>query len=259
MEPSEIKAAAELLSYNRLALRRLEGLPPHLTPADENDAYAIQAEVNDRLAAAFGPRTGWKIGCTTSTMRRFLSIAQPCAGEMFRRFMLPSIAEVPRRCFVRPGVECEIAVELAKPLAGRTREEVADCVWAVQASIEIVDDRYEDYAGLGVRTLIADNFFNAGCVLGPPVTAWRELDLAALEGGMWVNGTKIGGGRGADILGHPLEALAWLARRLAQLGREVPAGAVVTLGSLVQTAWVSQGDNVEIEIGGLGAARVRFV
>lgn len=259
MDPSKIKAAAEQLSFNRLALQRLDRLPPDLTPAGEDEAYAIQEAVNDRIEAAFGQRAGWKIGCTTPTMQRFLKIAQPCAGELFRRFTLPSPAEIPHRCFVRPGVECEIAVELASPLRGGTAREVAGCVGAVMASIELVDDRYVDYPSLDVHSLIADDFFNAGCVLGAPVTSWRELDLALIGGGMWVNGTKMGAGRGGDILGHPLEALAWLSRRLGELGREAPAGSVVTLGSLVQTAWVGRGDRVEIDVDGLGEARVSFL
>src|SRR5262249_43048821 len=160
----------------------------------------------------FGRRAGWKIGCTTPTMQRYLKIDQPCAGEMFERFLLRGEREVPHRCFVRPGVECEIAVELARPLG--PGEPVAAAVGAVMASIEPVDDRYVDYPSLDVHTLIADDFFNAGCVLGEPARNWHNLDLASLAGGMWVNGMKAGSGRGADILGHPLDALAWLAGRL---------------------------------------------
>ena len=256
MEASKIKAAAELLSESRLGLERFERLPEELTPADEASAYAIQRAVNDRLEAAFGRRGGWKIGCTTQTMQRYLGIDQPCAGEMFERFLLASERELPRGCMVRPGVECEIAVELAGP---PDPQEPGAAVAAVMASIEIVDDRYRDYRSLDVHTLIADDFFNAGCVLGERVRNWHNLDLAAIGGGMWVNGTKFGAGRGADILGHPLNALAWIARRWRELDIEVEAGTVVTLGSLVQTVWVEQGDRVEIEIEGLGTAAVRLV
>jgi 2-keto-4-pentenoate hydratase len=258
VDPAKIKAAADILAESRLGLQRLDRLPDGLVPPDEATAYAVQQEVNARIEAAFGRPGGWKIGCTTATMQRYLQIGQPCAGEMFDRFILPSGGEVPRRCFVRPGVECEIAVELKSTLAGTTPAEVAGCVGAVMASIEIVDDRYEDYRELDVHTLIADDFFNAGCVLGEPVGAWERLDLAGIGGAMWVDGMKIGAGRGGDILGHPLKALAWLSRRLGELGRAAEAGSVVTLGSLVQTAWVERGQLVEIEVEGLGEARIRF-
>lgn len=256
MDATKIKDAAELLSESRLALERFDSLPPELAPADEMTAYAIQRAVNDRLEAAFGPRGGWKIGCTTLTMQRYLGISQPCAGEMFERFILGSERELPRGCMVRPGVECEIAVELSGP---PDPQDPKAAVAAVMASIEIVDDRYRDYRSLDVHTLIADDFFNAGCVLGERVRNWHNLDLAAIGGGMWVNGTKFGVGRGADILGHPLNALAWIARRWRELGVQPAAGTVVTLGSLVQTVWVDRGDRIEAEIEGLGTAALRLV
>ena len=105
------------------------------------------------------------------------------------------------------------------------------------AAIEVVDDRYEDYRALDVPTLIADDFFNAACVLGVPVAAWRDLDLAALRGRMSINGADVGTGRGGDILGHPLEALAWLANALVARGSCLESGEFV-LGSVVETRWV---------------------
>ena len=76
---------------------------------------------------------------------------------------------------------------------------------------------------------------------------------------MRVNGSEIGRGVGADILGHPLEALAWLANLLATQKRSIMAGEFVTLGRVVQTHWVTPGDVVEIEIEGLGPASVEFL
>ena len=127
------------------------------------------------------------------------------------------------------------------------------------ASIEVVDDRYADWRTIGTPTLIADDFFNAGVVLGSPVRDWRRLDLAALAGRMLINGVEVGRGVGADILGHPLDALAWLADNMASRGRALKAGEFVTLGSLVATNWVAAGDEVLIEVEGLGEARATFV
>ncbi|MGH6943622.1 MAG: 2-keto-4-pentenoate hydratase, partial [Geminicoccaceae bacterium] len=164
--------------------------------------------------------------------------------------------------FLCAGVECEIAVRLAEDLPARdtpyTRDVVASAVGAVMAAIEVVDDRYLDYRSVDVPTLIADDFFNAGCVLAPPVESWRELDLAGLRGRMWINRREVGQGRGGDVLGHPLEALAWLANSSALRGRHPRAGEIVLLGSVVQTVWVEAGDLVEVEIEDLGQVSVRF-
>ena len=126
------------------------------------------------------------------------------------------------------------------------------------AAIEIVDDRYVDYKKLDTPTLIADDFFNAGAVLGPAAEHWDELNLASLGGRMRINGEGVGQGGCADILGHPLNALAWLANTFNARGRSLHAGDIVLLGSIVQTRWLDAGDVVEVEIDGLGKAKASF-
>jgi 2-oxo-3-hexenedioate decarboxylase/2-keto-4-pentenoate hydratase len=105
---------------------------------------------------------------------------------------------------------------------------------------------------LGVPSLIADNFFNAGCVLGAPVKKWRALDLANLAGTAFVDGRPVGKGTGAMVLGHPLDALAWLANAFAHRGRPLRAGCFVLLGSLVATQWLRPGEQFRVEIESLG-------
>jgi 2-oxo-3-hexenedioate decarboxylase/2-keto-4-pentenoate hydratase len=110
-----------------------------------------------------------------------------------------------------------------------------------------------------VPTLVADDFFNAGCVLGPPVTRWRDLDLPALDGVTRLNGTEVGRGQGRAVMGHPLEALAWLANLRARLGLPgLRAGEFVLLGSVVETRWAEPGDEVSVAIEGLGEVRATF-
>ena len=160
------------------------------------------------------------------------------------------------------GVECEIAVRLHRDLpadeAPYDRRMVTDAVATCMAAIEIVDDRYVDYTALNAPTLIADDFFGAGCVLGTPHSDWQALDLAAIAAAMRVNGHEIGSGTGAQVMGHPFEALAWLANTLARRGRALRKDQIVLTGSIVETQWVARGDHVLVEIDGLGIAEAAF-
>ena len=118
---------------------------------------------------------------------------------------------------------------------------VADAVGACMAAIEVVDDRYLDYRALDTPTLVADDFFNAACVLG------RRSRVGARSTSRRCRAhddqrAEVGSGRGGDILGHPLEALAWLANALASRGQFLKAREFVLLGSMVETRWVEQGD-----------------
>ena len=263
VEPAAIERAAALIRVARLGRVPLDVLPADCRPSDEDEAYRVQEALNRQLTAAGeGPLAGHKIGCTTPVMQAFLNIPNPCAGEVFGRTVSLGHGTFRTADFLHVGVECEIAVQLAADLDGRGGQgqgRLEDAVGAVMASIEIVDDRYRDYPTLGTPTLIADDFFNAGCVLGEPVRDWRRLDLAAIAGRMLINGEEVGVGHGADILGHPFEALAWLAGSLSDRGRTLRAGEFVSLGSVVATKWVAPGDDVRIELDGLGEARATFV
>jgi 2-oxo-3-hexenedioate decarboxylase/2-keto-4-pentenoate hydratase len=263
MEAQAIDETAALLCEARLGRARFAGLPDGRRPVDEAEAYAIQDALHRKLVAAGrGPLVGYKIGCTTAVMQRFLGIDSPCAGGVLQPGVQRREGSFRHADFLRVGVECEIAVALARDLpasaAPYDRHNVGDAVGACMAAIEVVDDRYEDYRALDPLTLVADDFFHAGCVLGEPVQKWRELDLPALSGRMTINGAEVGSGQGKDVLGHPLSALAWLANLGAAHDRSLRAGAFVLLGSVVETRWLAAGDRVEIAIQSLGTASARF-
>jgi 2-keto-4-pentenoate hydratase len=83
-------------------------------------------------------------------------------------------------------------------------------------------------------------------------------DLLKVAGRALVNGAEAGRGTGADVLGHPHNALAWLANHLAAEGKGLHAGQIVLTGSLVKTLWLNAGDKVAIELEGLGKVRAEF-
>ena len=262
MTPLAINQAVALYVAARHRRQKIVVLPEDCRPATLDEAYAVQAALNDRLGETHGAVCGRKIGCTTPVMQRYLEIAHPCAGALYERRTMSAPATVKYADHWRPGVECEIAVRLGQPLTADAapfdRAAVADAVVACMAAIEIVDDRYDDFRALDTPTLIADDFFSAGAVLGSPVTTWREVDLAAAGGTMTINGAAVGAGTGADVMGHPFEALTWLANHEAASGRPLQTGDVVLTGSVVETKWVEPGDTVRVEIEGLGEASVTF-
>lgn len=258
---TDIEAAAEVL-----ARARLDG-PPTPVPAKDwgpqtvADGYRVQAAVHRRLGPqGYGRMVGHKIGCTTKVMQAYLRIDHPCAGEVFQSTVFRGSAELPLKRFHRIGVECEIAARLSEDLVDGpfTRDSVAGAVGALMAGIELVDDRYESFPDFTAPVLIADDFFNAGVVLGPEVVDWRSLDLATIEGVMEIDGEEVGRGVGSDILGHPLAALAWLAEHRADLGLPLRAGEFVMLGSVVKTVHFEAPARVRISFEGLSEASVRF-
>src|SRR5262249_29613214 len=249
--------AIALARRNRAPLAALD-----VPPADEAEGYRIQRALHDLMLPHVGELVGYKIGCTSQVMQEYMGIDHPCGGGVFQKGVHDSGAKLAASDYVRVGVECEIAVWLKRDLsAGEapfTAEWVGEAVSAYAPAIEIVDDRYVKWEQLGAPTLIADDFFAAGCVLGQAVERASVPDLRTITGRVILNGEEAAKGTGADVLGHPHNALAWLANHLAAEGKGLHAGQLVLTGSLVKTLWLNAGDHVRMELEGLGEVEATF-
>jgi 2-keto-4-pentenoate hydratase len=255
-------AAAQAIAAARRSRTPLKPLAAELAPRTEADGYRIQEALRDLLAADFGAPVGYKIGCTSAVMQHYLDIPHPCGGSVFTKGVHGSGVSLRHSDFVRVGVECEIAVRLARDLTSSqapfSADAVAHAIESYLPAIEIVDDRYMDWQSIGAPTLIADDFFAAACVLGTPVARSAAPDLLEVAGRAVINGVEVGRGTGADVLGHPHHALAWLANHLAARGKSLRAGEIVLTGSLVKTIWLTAGDTVLMELAGLGNVSATF-
>lgn len=235
MEEKQIVALAERLAAARRERRLVDFLGKGVPP-DEATAYRLQFAVHRALVAAGETFAGWKVGAALPAQYTPLGLSGPALAGLFRRNLLPSGAAFPAGYPHRPGIECEVAVRMAADApaadAPYTRESIAARVAAVMPAMEVVDNRYPELAALDGPARIADDFLQAACVLGEERTDFAALDLAALNGSSVHNGKELGAGPGANVMGHPFAALAWLANRLIELGTHLRAGEIVMTGSV---------------------------
>jgi 2-keto-4-pentenoate hydratase len=187
-------------------------------------------------------------------MQQLCGVDEPCYGAMFASEIRHSPAETRVGDFCRVGIETEIAMRLGADLDNGNRAAVEDAVESCAAAIEVLEDLRHDYKRLTAIAMVAGNVWNAGCVLGAPVTEWRKLDLATVTARLTINGQEIGSGKGGDVMGNPLNALAWLADKLAADGRPLKRGMVVMTGSMVPIQFPKPGDRAVVEVSGLGRA-----
>ena len=262
-----IQAAGEYLAERHVARLPLDVMARGFAPLDEAEAYAVQRAFLGGLAAARGTSAaGYKIAYTNAVMRERSGIAAPCSGLILASGVHDSPAALSAADYVRLGIECEVAVGLGADLpaegAPYTRESASDAIAWLAASFELVDGREAADGAAGADPslkAIALNISNAGAVLGPRLTDWRGADLAASCGAMRVNGEVVGDGRGRDVMGHPLEPLAWLANSLAERGESLRAGMIVLTGSFAPPFMLSAGDGASVSIEGLGEAALSVV
>ncbi len=226
-------------------------------PLRTSDAYSVQEHfVRHLQARAQAPVVGYKIGLTSAVMQKMCGIDSPIYGAILGSRVHASGCVLHRSAYGRLGLEFEIAVRLGRDIEVPPSDlsEMTTCVDAICAAIELVDDRSASYDGLDAASLIADNSWNAGVVLGrwlPP-----PQDLPSRNGRVAIDAVAVDTGRVGDALDHPFESVRWLAAQLAQTGRALRAGMIVMTGSIVQTRFPSEPGRWVYEVDGMGTVEV---
>jgi 2-keto-4-pentenoate hydratase len=230
-------------------------LPDELRPIAIAEAYAAQ-EAYYRLAEPlYGAVGGAKIATTTKVMQQLMGITHPCGGAIFARTIHRSPARLRTADFVNLRIESEIALKLGSDLpasgAPWTRDAVAPAVAGAMPAFELIEDRNADYAHCDASSLIVENCWNGGVVIGVP-KAVSAADLVGIAGRLTIGGKTAGAGAAED----PHATLAWLANHLAERGRDLKAGMVVITGSLIPTVSIASGERAVFTVEGLGEIMV---
>jgi 2-keto-4-pentenoate hydratase len=234
-------------------------IPPEITPHNVDEAYAAQDALVRILGEREGRIAGLKIATTTKVMQELMGINHPCGGVIFERRVHRSPATIRLSDYMNVVIECEVGLRLKSelPVAGApfTADSVRGAVGAVVPAFELVEDRKADYKQTNGISVIAENCWNAGVVLGADVPLKPGTSLKGIQGRLAINGQAEKEGLSDD----PMETLAWVANLAASRGRAVAAGMVVITGSVVPTLPIKAGDRFVFTLGGFGSTELSAV
>ena len=130
---------------------------------------------------------------------------------------------------------------------------------ACMPAFELIEDRHADHDDVDALSILVDNAWCAGVVLGPRRSDWQELDFAGTPVSLRVNDGPPATAVTGAAMGNPLNSLVWLANQLASRGTTLEAGMVVMTGSTLATQFPAAGDRFVYEIEGLGAVEAAIV
>ncbi|MGP6173734.1 2-keto-4-pentenoate hydratase [Corynebacterium sp. A21] len=235
--------------------------PPRTTieHLDLAGAYRIQQLQEDAFVAAGRKVVGRKIGLTSLAMQRQLGVDSPDFGFFTEDLIYPDGAEIKVDQFIAPKVEPELAFILGADLtADASFAEVAAAVASTHLVIEIIDSRVRDWDIKLVDT-VADNASCGAIILDHTPIEVNTEDLPQVSATMTIDGELAGTGTGADVMGHPLLPLQWLAGVLGEQGVPLKAGDIILTGSFCGAAPVIAGQRVEIDYGPYGTLSAAFI
>jgi 2-keto-4-pentenoate hydratase len=252
------KAAARFIAEAHRTRSPYRNLPPEIAPPTVADAYAVQEALQEIWAPIYGPPAGLKIATTTKVMQQLMGIDHPCGGIIYEKRVHNSPASIKLSDFVNMVAEFELAVRLARGLPKKavpyTREEVRSAIGSVMPAFELIEDRQAVYKECSALSLIADNAWNGGIVLGPAVSVSPSQELNGLEGTLQ---TPSGTRKGATD--DPMGALAWLANLAVDRNRPLEAGMVVITGSVIPTLPIAAGETFVFSFAGLGKVELTAI
>lgn len=202
------------------------------------DAECGRKRLVQKLALALGRVVGYKAGLTNPAVQKRLGVSAPLRGVLLQRMLLDEGQPVPAQFGARPVFEADllVAVKDAGIHRARTHLEALRSLSLVIPFIELPDLVVAEGEKLTAPLIV---FINVGARLGIvgkgiPVEPTEQFaaELAAMQIRMTDGeGKELARANGAAILGHPLNAVLWLARDLEKSGIRLKAGDLLSLGS----------------------------
>lgn len=226
---------------------------------DVVDAYEIQL-INIRQRIAEGAVVvGHKVGLSSEAMQKMMGVDEPDYGHLLADMEVFEDVPVVAAKYLFPRVEVEVGFLLAEDLqgAGCTEDDVLAATAAFAPSIELIDTRIRDWK-IALCDTIADNASSAGYVLGPARVSPKDVDITAIDAVLTRNGDVVAEGRSDAVLGNPVTAVAWLARKVDSFGVRLRAGDIVLPGSCTRAIDARPGDEFVADFAGLGSVRLSF-
>lgn len=255
------QTACDLLYRHWRDGTQLDALPPALRPTTRAQGYAIQACIE---AHTQKPLAGWKIAATSIAGQKHIGVDGPMAGRLLAERAIPNGGDCVLGTNLMKVAELEFAFRMGRDLPPRatpyTQAEVLEAVEALSPAIEIPDSRYSHFETAGAPQLIADNACAHRFLFGADTTAdWRGIDLATHVVKAYRDGAHVEDGVGANVLGDPRIALAWLANELSAHGLTLKAGQTVITGTCVRPLAIVPGMRIAGDFGVLGQVSITFL
>jgi len=258
MPSFDVQEIAQSLYRARTDKQPIAPISERYVDFDVDAAYAVQEINSQRALEQGGYLVGRKIGLTSPAVQAQLGVNEPDFGLLWQHDVL-SNSSVSMARFIQPKIEAEIAFVMAESVNTPITQQadMAACVESAFPAFEIVDSAIADWR-ITLADTVADNASCGAFLLGEKGRPLQDIDLYLGGMALLKNKQQVSVGVAAACLGHPLNALMWLANKMIEVGRPLSKGDIVLSGALGPMVEVNKGDVFEAHIQGFAPLTLAF-
>ena len=254
-----LEQIAKFMLDQHKSKQNFQNLPETLMPKNLNEAYKIQ-EIFQKNSGR-GQLGGFKIALASKVQQELCGIDHPIAGGIFANEIKSSPETFDLDNFHGLGLEFELAVTLSDDLKPGMepfdKNNIKQFIKSLSPAFELIIDRDADYSNINPLTMITDNAWCSGIVLGKEVPNWEKLNLDIIRSKLLWNNEAPQNAMIKDA--NPLESLAWVSNLLISLGRTIPKDSVIITGSVIKTRAPNKGDHIIYKVEDLSEVEIKII
>ena len=255
---SKIDHIVEYMLNQHQNREAFKNLPENLKPSNIDEAY--KAQILFQKKSGRGDLGGFKIALASKIQQELCGIDHPIAGGIFNNEIKSSPTTFQLNKFHGLGLEFEIAITLSHELNSKMglfdSKNIKKYIKCLSPAFELIIDRGADYSNIDALTMITDNAWCSGIVLGKELPDWKNLNLEKLKSKLYWNKEVPQDALINDA--NPLESLSWVANLLISQGRVIPKNSVIITGSVIKTRAPLINDHIIYNVGGLSEVEIRI-
>ena len=256
---NRLEQIAQYMLDQHNSKQNFENLPETLMPKDFDEAYETQKIFQENSGR--GSLGGFKIALASKVQQQLCGIDHPVAGGIFANEINSSPSTFELKNFHGLGLEFEIAATMSddlKPEMGPfNSENIRKYIKSLSPAFELIIDRNANYSNINPLSMITDNAWCSGIVLGKELPDWKKLNLDTIKSQLLWNDETPQNAMIKDA--NPLESLAWVSNLLASLGRTIPKHSVIITGSVIKTRAPNKGDHIIYKVENLSEVEIKII
>ena len=254
-----IEKIAQFMLDQHKSQQNFQNLPQTLMPENFEEAYETQKIFQKNSGR--GELGGFKIALASKVQQELCGIDHPIAGGIFANEIKTSPAILELENFHGLGLEFELAVTLSDDLKPGMepfdKDNIKQFIKSLSPAFELIIDRNADYSNINPLTMITDNAWCSGIVLGRELPNWEKLNLDIIRSQLLWNDEAPQNAMIKDA--NPIESLAWVSNLLISLGRTIPKDSIIITGSVIKTRAPHKGDHIIYKIEDLSEVEIKII